>query len=63
MEKDMRKAGTDRLFNRFIRDNAGATAIEYALIACGISIAIVSSVTTLGNNMMTVFYDKLLTLF
>ncbi len=48
---------------RFIRSKRGATAIEYALIACGISIAIVGSVTTLGQNVMTVFYDKLLTLF
>ena len=59
----MRRPSTGRPLDRFIRDNGAATAIEYALIACGISIAIVSSVTALGNNMMTVFYDKLLTLF
>lgn len=59
----MRRPRTGHPLNRFIRDNGGATAIEYALIACGISIAIVSSVTTLGNNMMVVFYDKLLNLF
>ena len=49
--------------SRFPRSVGGATAIEYALIACGISIAIVGSVSTLGNNVMTVFYDKLTTLF
>jgi len=48
---------------RFLRDNEGATAIEYALIACGVSIAIVGSVSTLGSSVMTVFYDKLTTLF
>jgi pilus assembly protein Flp/PilA len=52
-----------RQLSRFIRDDGGATAIEYALIACGVSIAIVSSVTSLGNNMMTLFYDKLQNLF
>ena len=59
----MRRPRTGRPLSRFIRDEGGATAIEYALIASGISIAIVGSVTTLGNNVMTVFYDKLLTLF
>ena len=48
---------------RLLGAREGATAIEYALIACGISIAIVGSVSTLGQNVMTVFYDKLLTLF
>lgn len=48
---------------RFIRSTGGATAIEYALIASGISIAIVGSVSTLGSSIMTVFYDKLTNLF
>ena len=59
----MRRPRTGRPLSRFIHDDGGATAIEYALIACGVSIAIVGSVTTLGNNVMTVFYDKLVTLF
>lgn len=37
-----------RLFSRFISDEAGATAIEYALIAAGISIAIAAAVQALG---------------
>jgi len=57
----MRRPSTE--FSRFIRSEGGATAIEYALIACGVSIAIVTSVSAVGSNMMTVFYDKLLTLF
>jgi len=36
------------LFSRFISDEAGATAIEYALIAAGISIAIAAAVQALG---------------
>jgi len=48
---------------RFIRCDEGATAIEYAMIAGGISIAIVGSVSTLGTHVMTVFYNKLSTLF
>ena len=63
MEKDMHRPKTSRPLSRFLRDNGGATAIEYALIASGISIAIVGSVSTLGNNMMVIFYNKLLALF
>ena len=59
----MRRPRIGRPLNRFIRDGSGATAIEYAMIACGISIAIVGSVTSLGNNVMTTFYDKLINLF
>ena len=35
---------------RFARDASGATAIEYALIASGLSIVIVVAVTTLGTT-------------
>lgn len=34
----------------FLKDESGATSIEYALIAAGIGIAIVATVTTLGRN-------------
>jgi pilus assembly protein Flp/PilA len=36
---------------RFWRDQAGATAIEYGLIAAGISIAIIAAVNGLGTNL------------
>ncbi len=39
----------------FIRDEAGATAIEYGLIAAGIAVAIIAVVTTLGSNLTNVF--------
>ena len=35
---------------RFVADSNGATAIEYALIASGVSIVIVGTVATLGSN-------------
>ncbi len=40
---------------RFIRDEAGATAIEYGLIAAGISVAIIAVVQGLGVNLNTTF--------
>jgi pilus assembly protein Flp/PilA len=38
------------LVARFLRDESGTTAIEYALIASGVSIVIVGTVATLGTN-------------
>jgi pilus assembly protein Flp/PilA len=40
---------------RFIRNEAGATAIEYGLIAAGISVAIITVVNGLGANLNTTF--------
>ncbi len=40
---------------RFIRDDAAATAIEYGLIAAGISVAIIVVVGTLGTSLNTTF--------
>jgi pilus assembly protein Flp/PilA len=37
-----------KLFARFMQDESGATAIEYGLIAAGISVAIITVVGTLG---------------
>jgi pilus assembly protein Flp/PilA len=34
---------------RFVKDEAGATAIEYGLIAAGISVAIITVVSALGT--------------
>jgi pilus assembly protein Flp/PilA len=39
----------------FLRDEAGATAIEYGLIAAGISVAIVATVQTVGTNLNATF--------
>jgi len=40
---------------RFWRDQAGATAIEYGLIAAGISLAIIAIVNGLGSNISGMF--------
>lgn len=40
---------------RFIRDKAGATAIEYGLIAAGISIAIIAVVQGVGTKLNSTF--------
>jgi len=40
---------------RFLRDDSGATAIEYGLIAAGISVAIIATVTSLGGKLVTTF--------
>lgn len=42
-------------FVRFLQDDSGATAIEYALIASLIALVIIGAVTTLGTNMRTKF--------
>jgi pilus assembly protein Flp/PilA len=43
------------LFARFIKDESGATAIEYGLIAALISVALITGATTLGNALNTQF--------
>ncbi len=40
---------------RFLRNDAGATAIEYGLIAAGISIAIIAVVNGLGTQLNNTF--------
>ena len=43
------------LFLRFMRDKSGATAIEYGLIAAGISVAIIAVVNSLGVTLTNTF--------
>jgi pilus assembly protein Flp/PilA len=43
------------LFVRFVKDDSGATAIEYGLIAAGISVAIIAVVNGLGSQLNTTF--------
>jgi pilus assembly protein Flp/PilA len=40
---------------KFIRDENGATAIEYGLIAAGIAVVIIAAVQTVGVNLNTTF--------
>jgi pilus assembly protein Flp/PilA len=44
-----------KLIARFVKDESGATAIEYGLIAAGISIAIIVAVNGLGTNLNNTF--------
>lgn len=39
----------------FVRDESGATAIEYGLIAAGISVAIIAAVQGVGGQLNTTF--------
>lgn len=41
--------------NRFLREEGGATSIEYALIASGIACAIVALVTALGTSVQGMY--------
>ena len=43
------------LIARFVKDESGATAIEYGLIAAGISLAIIAVVNRLGTSLSTKF--------
>jgi pilus assembly protein Flp/PilA len=43
------------LIARFAKDESGATAIEYGLVAAGISVAIIAVIQGLGNNLKTAF--------
>jgi pilus assembly protein Flp/PilA len=43
------------LVTRFVKDESGATAIEYGLIAAGISVAIIAVVQSLGAKLNTTF--------
>jgi pilus assembly protein Flp/PilA len=40
---------------RFLKDDSGATAIEYGLIAALIAVAIITALTTVGSNLGATF--------
>lgn len=44
-----------KLISNFVRDQSGATAIEYALIAVGLSITIVAAVQSIGTSVKAQF--------
>jgi pilus assembly protein Flp/PilA len=45
------------IFARFAKDESGATAIEYGLIAALISVGIIVAASTLGTNLGGIFND------
>ena len=44
-----------RLLARFLKNESGATAIEYGLIAAGIAVVIITAVQLVGTNLTTTF--------
>lgn len=44
-----------KFFNKLARDEQGATAIEYGLIAALIAVAAITAMQSLGNNLSTTF--------
>ena len=43
------------LISRFVRDESGATAIEYGLIAALIAVVVIGAVTAVGSGLSTTF--------
>lgn len=44
-----------KIFARFMKDESGATAIEYGLIAALIAVGIIAAASTLGNSLSDLF--------
>jgi pilus assembly protein Flp/PilA len=42
---------------RFLRDDTGATAIEYAMIASGIGVAIAATIVSLGSSVKGLYQN------
>ena len=55
----MRRLMSISTLRRFLADQEGATAIEYAMIASGISIVIAAVVVTIGGQIKTNLYQKI----
>jgi pilus assembly protein Flp/PilA len=50
MFKRARPAISKQSVRRFLQDESGATAIEYAMIASGIAVAIATTIVSLGSS-------------
>ena len=46
-----------KMFVRFAKDESGATAIEYGLIAAGLAVAVITMMATLSEGLSTVPTD------
>jgi len=53
--RDRIEAPMYKIFNKFIKDESGATAIEYGLIAALIAVVIIGAVTAVGTNLQGTF--------
>jgi pilus assembly protein Flp/PilA len=64
MPKNVAPKEAFALIRRFlVSDERGATAIEYALIAAGVAVAISATVFSLGSEVKTTLYDKIAAAF
>ena len=52
------RAKMNKLISRFVRDESGATAIEYGLIAALIAVVIITALTTVGTNLNATFTSR-----
>jgi pilus assembly protein Flp/PilA len=57
--KDFPIRDSARLALRFLADERGATAIEYAMIAAGIGATLAATIWGLGTDIKTSLYDKI----
>ncbi len=48
-----------KMFARFVKDESGATAIEYGLIAALLSVVIITTLTAIGTDLDRVYNDIL----
>lgn len=48
------------VFARFVKDESGATAIEYGLIAALLSVAIIATLQLVGTNLIAI-YNQIVT--
>jgi pilus assembly protein Flp/PilA len=51
----MPQANIEANLRRFLRDDSGATAIEYAIIASGIAVAIATTIVSLGSSVQGLY--------
>ena len=54
---------TVQQMRRWLTDESGATAIEYALIAAGVGACVATTIWNLGSTLKLTFYDKLAAIF
>ncbi len=45
------------VFKRFVKDESGATAIEYGLIAALIAVAAITAMSTIGTKLVSTFEE------
>jgi pilus assembly protein Flp/PilA len=53
--REQKEFAMKNLMSSFLKDETAATAIEYGLIAAGISVAIIAVVQGLGSNLKATF--------